>query len=90
MLETGERMPASGIPSEAIYRRIRAALVRRRRRRIALRVAAVLIPCLLVLGVGIRLDRQVGGIFSAPEYAEIYVRRASGCRWSFRTARASG
>ena len=47
MLETGERMPASGIPSEAIYRRIRAALVRRRRRRIALRVAAVLIPCLL-------------------------------------------
>ena len=48
MLETGERMPASGIPSEAIYRRIRAALVRRRRRRIALRVAAVLIPCLLV------------------------------------------
>lgn len=84
MLETGERMPASGIPSEAIYRRIRAALVRRRRRRIALRVAAVLIPCLLVLGVGIRLDRQVGGIFSAPEYAEIYVPKGERMQMVFQ------
>ena len=89
MLETGERMPASGIPSEAIYRRIRAALVRRRRRRIALRVAAVLIPCLLVLGVGIRLDRQVGGIFSAPEYAEIYVPKGERMQMVFQDPVAS-
>lgn len=68
MLETGERMPASGIPSEAIYRRIRAALI----------------PCLLVLGVGIRLDRQVGGIFSAPEYAEIYVPKGERMQMVFQ------
>ena len=63
------------VASERIFARIRAALTRGRRRRILFRVAAVLIPVALVLGVALRLDRQVGGIFSGAEYGEFVVDR---------------
>ena len=63
------------VASERIFARIRAALTRGRRRRILFRVAAVLIPVALVLGVALRLDRQVGGIFSGAEYGEFVVNR---------------
>ena len=84
MLETGERTPVSGVPSEELFRRVRALLARRRRWRVAFRVAAVLIPCLLVLGIGLRLDRQVGGIFSSPQYAEIYVPKGERMQMAFQ------
>ena len=63
------------VASERIFAQIRAALTRGRRRRILFRVAAVLIPVALVLGVALRLDRQVGGIFSGAEYGEFVVDR---------------
>ena len=61
--------------SERIFARIKTALTRSRRRRILFRVAAVVIPVALVLGVALRLDRQVGGIFSDAEYGEFVVDR---------------
>ena len=60
------------VASERIFARIKTALTRSRRRRILFRVAAVVIPVALVLGVALRLDRQVanssstgGGVRSA-------------------------
>ena len=63
------------VASERIFARIKTALTRSRRRRILFRVAAVVIPVALVLGVALRLDRQVGGIFSDAEYGEFVVDR---------------
>lgn len=63
------------VDSERIYARIKSALTRGCRRRILFRVAAVVIPVALVLGVALRLDRQVGGIFSGTEYGEFIVDR---------------
>lgn len=63
------------VDSERIFTRIKSTLTRGRRRRILFRVAAVVIPVVLVLGVALRLDRQVGGIFSAAEYDEFVVDR---------------
>ena len=63
------------VASERIFARIKTALTRGRRRRILFRVAAVVIPVALVLGVALRLDRQVGGIFSDAEYGEFVVDR---------------
>ena len=54
------------VASERIFARIKTALTRSRRRRILFRVAAVVIPVALVMGVALRLDRQVGGVPSAP------------------------
>ena len=63
------------VDSERIFTRIKSTLTRGRRRRILFRVAAVVIPVVLVLGVALRLDRQVGGIFSDAEYGEFVVDR---------------
>ncbi len=63
------------VDSERVFARIKSSLTRGRRRRVLFRVAAVLIPVLLVLGVALRLDRQVGGIFSGAEYSEFVVDR---------------
>ena len=63
------------VASERIFARIKTALTRGRRRRNLFRVAAVVIPVALVLGVALRLDRQVGGIFSDAEYGEFVVDR---------------
>ena len=69
------RATAEEVASERIFARIKTALTRSRRRRILFRVAAVVIPVALVLGVALRLDRQVGGIFSDAEYGEFVVDR---------------
>ena len=71
------------VDSERIFTRIKSTLTRGRRRRILFRVAAVVIPVVLVLGVALRLDRQVGGIFSGAEYGEFVVDR--GRRTHFRS-----
>lgn len=63
------------VASERIFARIKSALVRERRRRMLFRAAAVVIPLVLVLAVALRLDRQVGGIFSGAEYGEFVVDR---------------
>ena len=47
------------VDSERIFTQIKSTLTRGRRRRILFRVAAVVIPVVLVLGVALRLDRQV-------------------------------
>ena len=49
------------VASERIFARIKTALTRSRRRRILFRVAAVVIPVALVLGVALRLDLGVFG-----------------------------
>ena len=63
------------VASDRIFARIKLALTRGRRRRILFRVAAVVIPVALILAVALRLDRQVGGIFSGAEYSEFVVDR---------------
>lgn len=63
------------VASERIFARIKSALVRGHRRRMLFRAAAVVIPLVLVLAVALRLDRQVGGIFSGAEYGEFVVDR---------------
>lgn len=63
------------VASERLFARIQSALTRGRRRRLLFRAAAVVIPLVLVLTVALRLDGQVGGIFSGAEYGEFVVDR---------------
>lgn len=73
--ETDRRYEQAEVASERLFARIQSALMRGRRRRILYRAAAVVIPIALVLAVALRLDRQVGGIFSGAEYGEFVVDR---------------
>lgn len=58
---------ADRLPSGELLRRIDRIINRRRYRRIAFRIAAVLIPCALIVGMWINLNSRMGGIlFSAP------------------------
>lgn len=76
------------VASERIFARIRAALTRGRRRRILFRVAAVLIPVALVLGVALRLDRQVGASSRARSTANSSSTGAGARSACSRTARS--
>lgn len=74
-IECGEIALADNIPSDELYQRLVRHFRRKRIERILFRVAAVLLPCALLLGIGYRLDSRIGGLFSPMEYAEIYVPR---------------
>ena len=73
--ETSGEYNRQEVASERVFARIKSSLTRGRRRRILFRVAAAVIPIVLVLSVALRLDRQVGGIFSGVEYGEFVVDR---------------
>lgn len=65
-LESGAMAPLSDIPGEELLRRIERILTRARRRRLLLRVAAILIPCALIVGLWANLNSRLGGaLFSA-------------------------
>ena len=67
-LESGAMAPLSDIPGEELLRRIEFTLARARRRRLLFRVAAILIPCALILGLWANLNSRLGGaLFSADE-----------------------
>ena len=67
-LESGAMAPLSDIPGEELLRRIELTLARARRRRALFRVAAILIPCALILGLWANLNSRLGGaLFSADE-----------------------
>lgn len=58
---------ADHTPLEEPLRRIDRTISRMRRRRLLLRIAAVLIPCALVVGMWVNLNSRMGGIlFSTP------------------------
>ncbi|MDR3058587.1 MAG: FecR family protein [Dysgonomonas sp.] len=60
------------VPSEKMYTEILAHENRRRMRRIILRVAAVLIPFIFILGLGWQINNKVD-LFGKTEYVDIYV-----------------
>ncbi len=74
-IERGEIPLADNIPSEELYARLVRHFRRKRAERILFRVAAILIPCALLFGVGYKLESQIGGLFTPMEYAELYVPR---------------
>lgn len=66
------------IASDELFARIRRNIRRKRVRRIVFRVAAVLIPFVVLAGLVVQLDKRVD-LFGGSGYEEIYVakRRAS-------------
>lgn len=65
-LESNAMAPLPGIPGEELLRRIERILSRARKRRMLFRVAAILIPCALILGLWANLNSRLGGaLFSA-------------------------
>lgn len=65
-----------GIPSEDLLRRIDRIIDRTRRRRLLFRVAAVLIPCALIVAVWANLNSRLGGmLFSAPATEQVAALR---------------
>lgn len=75
------------VDSERIFTRIKSTLTRGRRRRILFRVAAVVIPVVLVLGVALRLDRQVGASFRLRSTTNLSSTEAGARNACSRTAR---
>ncbi len=67
------------IPSDELLHRIERIIDRRRRRTLLLRVAAVLIPCVLILAAWFDMNDRLGGqLFSVPmseEVAAVYGER---------------
>lgn len=64
------------IPSEELLRRIDRIIDRTHRRRFLFRVAAVLIPCALIVGMWANLNSRMGGIlFSAAATEEVTALR---------------
>ncbi len=83
-IERGELPLVEDVPSEEMYQRLMRHFNRKRKLRILYRVAAILLPCALVLGIGYKLDRQVGGLFTPMEYAEVYVPRGERMQMMFQ------
>lgn len=64
------------IPSEELLRSIDRIIDRTRRRRLLLRVAAVLIPCALIVGMWANLNSRLGGmLFSTPATEQVAALR---------------
>lgn len=71
------------IASEKMMAEIRRNIYRKRIRRIVFRVAAVLIPFVLIIGLFFQLNRQVD-LFSSSDYAEVYVPRGERLQMMFQ------
>lgn len=75
-LGRGEVSLLENIPSEEMLRRIERRIGRMYRRRMLFRVAAVLIPCALILGVWLDLSSRLGGaLFATSETEEVAAGR---------------
>lgn len=59
-LENGLMQPLEENPGEILLRRVERIIARRERRRLIVRIAAVLIPCAIVVAFWFHLDRQLG------------------------------
>jgi transmembrane sensor len=73
----------SPLQSDLLYERIEKDIRRNRLRRNLLKVAAVLLPVLLITGVSFYLDIQAG-LFSEITYSEVYVPRGEDARIYFQ------
>lgn len=71
------------IPSEEMFARIRRNIHRKHLRRIAFRVAAVLIPFVILTGLFVQLNRQVD-LFGDSQYEEIYVAKGERLQMMFQ------
>ena len=60
-LESGAMPPLPDIPGEELLQRIERILTRARRRRMLFRVAAIVIPCVLIVGLWANLNSHLGG-----------------------------
>lgn len=71
------------IPSEAMYEVIQRRIRRRKINRFLFRVAAIIIPLLIIAGLYIRVDSQVH-LFGENEYEEIYIPKGERIRMLFQ------
>ncbi|MEA4915968.1 FecR family protein [Proteiniphilum sp.] len=71
------------LQSEKLYRKIERIISQSRFRRVLLRVATVLLPLLLISGLGIYLNNQTD-IFSETTYSEVYVPKGEDARLFFQ------
>lgn len=70
-IERGELSSANSQHIKELYHKIELRIRRKHLRNILFRVAAVLIPFVVILLVTLKLDNTVN-LFSAPEYIEAY------------------
>lgn len=71
------------IPSEEVWVRIRKQLLRYRLRRVMFRVAVVLIPVLVLVGLYTRLESRVD-LFGDVDYEEVYVPKGERLQMMFQ------
>lgn len=71
------------IGSEELFARIRRNIRRKRIRRITFRVAAVLVPFVMLAGLFVQLDKRVD-LFGASGYEEIYVAKGERLQMMFQ------
>lgn len=79
----GELIVDHSIPSDEMYAQIEREIRRRRIRRRMLFAAAVLLPCLILAGIGMRLNRTVD-LFAAADYQEVYVPKGERMQMMFQ------
>ena len=67
-IENGSIPLADNIPMHEVLHRIEVQISHRQRRTLMLRIAAILIPCALLVGLWANINRRIGGNpFSTPE-----------------------
>ena len=71
------------IASDELFARIRRNIRRKRVRRIVFRVAAVLIPFVVLAGLVVQLDKRVD-LFGGSGYEEIYVAKGERLQMMFQ------
>lgn len=71
------------IPSEKIFVRIRQSIRRKRMRRVLFRVAAVLLPFIVLAGLYFQLESRVD-LFGDEEYEEVYVAKGERVQMMFQ------
>ncbi len=63
------------IPSDKLFKRIERRIGRKRRRTFAFRIAAVAIPCALILAMWLNLNSRLGGILFTKDNNELVATR---------------
>lgn len=81
--ELNEQFAPSAYQSEKILRNINRSITKTRILQISLRVAAVLLPFLILLGIGFYANQQVD-LFGKTEFAEVYVPKGENLRLFFQ------
>ena len=82
-LDYAELYVGHAIPSEEMFARIRRNIYRKRMRRIAFRVAAVVIPFIILAGLFVQVNNRVD-LFGGSGYEEIYVAKGERLQMMFQ------